>query len=170
MTRRNGRKQEKTARAFRPRRKAFRGRYHQLTRAYTPDTSEEVRAVSLLPYGKSCTTLSPSSFSMQTRFAGLCMEYERFCSFRLDGLRNICGSKSKNHSEIQSRQVRSSFAGAEMRSGNERHAADTWCLGKGFEAAWTHFHPSKPCVSLSTDGTKVRGDSPWRLTKHISTA
>ena len=40
-----------------------------------------------------------------------------------------------------------------MRSGNERHAADTWCLGKGFEAAWAHFRPSKPCVSLSTDGT-----------------
>ena len=39
-----------------------------------------------------------------------------------------------------------------MRSGNERHAADTWCLGKGFEAAWAHFRPSKPCVSLSTDG------------------
>ncbi len=40
-----------------------------------------------------------------------------------------------------------------MRSGNEKHAADTWCLGKGFEAAWAHFRPSKPCVSLSTDGT-----------------
>ena len=39
-----------------------------------------------------------------------------------------------------------------MRSGNERHAADTWCTGKGFEAAWAHFRPSKPCVSLSTDG------------------
>ena len=130
--------------------------YHQLTRAYTPDTSEEVRAVSLPPCGKSCTTLSPSSFSMQTRFAGLCMEYERFCSFRLDGLRHICGSKSKNHSEIQSRQVQSSFAGAEMRSGNEKHAADTCCLGKGFEAAWKHFRPSKPCVSLSTDGTQNR--------------
>ena len=43
-----------------------------------------------------------------------------------------------------------------MRSGNEKHAADTWCLGKGFEAAWTHFRPSKPCVSLSTDGIKDR--------------
>ena len=40
-----------------------------------------------------------------------------------------------------------------MRSGNKKHAADTWCLGKGFEAAWAHFRPSKPCVSLSTDGT-----------------
>ena len=39
-----------------------------------------------------------------------------------------------------------------MRSGNEKHAADTCCLGKGFEAAWKHFRPSKPCVSLSTDG------------------
>ena len=39
-----------------------------------------------------------------------------------------------------------------MRSGNEKHAADTWCTGKGFEEAWAHFRPSKPCVSLSTDG------------------
>ena len=42
-----------------------------------------------------------------------------------------------------------------MRSGNEKHAADTWCLGKGFEEAWAHFRPSKPCVSLSIDGMET---------------
>ena len=55
---------------------------------------------------KACTKQSPSSFSMQTHFAGLCME---------------C-------------------------------AGNTLCIGKGFEAAWAFFCPSKPCVSLSIDG------------------
>ena len=46
----------------------------------------------------------------------------------------------------------SSFAGAEMRSGNEKPAGNTLCIVKGFEAAWAFFCPAKPCVSLSTDG------------------
>ena len=45
-------------------------------------TSEEACAVPLPPCGKSCTKQSPSSFSMQTHFAGLCMECAgRFLSF-----------------------------------------------------------------------------------------
>ena len=41
-----------------------------------------------------------------------------------------------------------------MRSGNEKSAGNTLCIGKGFEAAWAFFCPSKPCVSLSIDGNK----------------
>jgi len=51
-------------------------------------------------------------------------------------------------------EVRSSFAGAEKRSGNEKPAGNTLCIGKGFEAAWAFFCPSKPCVSLLIDGKK----------------
>ena len=40
-----------------------------------------------------------------------------------------------------------------MRSGNEKPAGNTLCIGKGFEAAWAFFCPSKPCVSLSIEGT-----------------
>ena len=39
-----------------------------------------------------------------------------------------------------------------MRSGNEKPAGNTLCIGKGFEAAWAFFCPSKPYVSLSIDG------------------
>ena len=42
-----------------------------------------------------------------------------------------------------------------MRSGNEKPAGNTLCIGKGFEAAWAFFCPSKPCVSLSIDGIFV---------------
>ena len=52
--------------------------------------------------------------------------------------------------------MRSSFSGAEKRSGNEKPAGNTLCIGKGFEAAWAFFCPSKPCVSLSIDGTIFR--------------
>ena len=43
-----------------------------------------------------------------------------------------------------------------MRSGNEKPAGNTWCIGKGFEAAWAFFCPSKPYVSLSLDGKNVK--------------
>jgi len=75
-----------------------------------------------------------------------------FCPFRLDGLRHICDSKTKNHSKIQSCQVHSSFAGAEKRSCNEKPAGNTLCIAKGFEEAWAFFCPSKPCVALSIEG------------------
>ena len=39
-----------------------------------------------------------------------------------------------------------------MRSGNEKPTGNTLCIAKGFEAAWMYFCPSKPCVSLSSDG------------------
>ena len=39
-----------------------------------------------------------------------------------------------------------------MRSGNEKPTGNTLCIAKGFEAAWTYFCPSKPCVSLPSDG------------------
>lgn len=40
-----------------------------------------------------------------------------------------------------------------MRSGNEKPAGNTLCIGKDFEAAWAYFCPAKPCVSLPSDGT-----------------
>ena len=43
-----------------------------------------------------------------------------------------------------------------MRSGNEKPAGNTLCIGKDFEAAWAYFCPSKPCVSLSIDGIFCR--------------
>jgi len=78
-----------------------------------------------------------------------------FCPFRLDGRQPVCDSKTKNHTKIHHCQVRSSFAGAEKRSGNEKPAGNTLCIAKGFEAAWAFFCPSKPCVSLSIDGTET---------------
>ena len=53
-----------------------------------------------------------------------------FCPFRLDGLRHICASKSKNHSKIHRCRVQSSFAGAEKRSDDEKTAGNTLCISK----------------------------------------
>ena len=100
-----------------------------------------------------CSLLLP--FSSQTRFAGLCSEnVRRVVPFRLDGLRHIFASKAKNHSKIHCCQVQSSFAGAEKRPDDEKTAGNTLCIFKVFEDVWTFFCPSKPCVSLSTEGTK----------------
>jgi len=75
-----------------------------------------------------------------------------FVLFALTGVSPSASQKPKITQEIHHCQVRSSFAGAEMRSGNEKPAGNTLCIGKGFEAAWALFCPSKPCVSLATDG------------------
>jgi hypothetical protein len=48
-----------------------------------------------------------------------------FVLFALMGYDTSAAQKAKNHSKIQSRQVKSSFAGAEMRLGNEKYAVDT---------------------------------------------
>ena len=66
-----------------------------MTRAHTPDTSEEVRAVSLPPYGRSCTTLSPSSFSMQTRPLGFAWSTKGFVLFSLMGYDASAAQKAK---------------------------------------------------------------------------
>ena len=80
--------------------------YPRLTRAHTPDASEEVRAISFLPFDKNSIMLSPSSFFLTNplRWAllGVC-EVSR--AFRLDGLRHICVSKAKNHTKIHRCQV-----------------------------------------------------------------
>lgn len=44
-----------------------------------------------------------------------------------------------------------SFAGAEMGPGEEKPAGHTACMAKGFDEAWAHFCPSKPCLPLSID-------------------
>ena len=49
----------------------------------------------------------------------------------------------------------SSFDEAEKRSGDEKAAGNTLCIFKVFEDVWTFFCPSKPCVSLSTEGTII---------------
>ena len=41
-----------------------------------------------------------------------------------------------------------------MCSGKKR-AAGMWRIAKELDAVWTYFCPSKPCLSLSTDGTIV---------------
>ena len=128
--------------------------YHWLTRAHTPDNVRRSlrRSASALRQKLALSNLllpfpcKPTSLGFAWSAQGT------FCPFCLDGLRHICVSKAKNHSKIQSCQVRSSFAGAEMRSSNEKPAGNTLCIGKGFEAAWAFFCPSKPCVSLSIDG------------------
>ena len=75
-----------------------------------------------------------------------------FCSFRLGLRQQACGSKTKNHSKIHRWQVRSSFAGAEMRPDKKRPAENICCIVKGLDAVWAHFCPSKPCLPLSSDG------------------
>ena len=77
-----------------------------------------------------------------------------FCSFRLGLRQQACGSKNKNHSKIHRWQVRSSFAGAEMRSDKKRPAENTCRIVKGLDAVWAHFCPSKPCLPLSIDGSE----------------
>ena len=53
---------------------------------------------------------------------------------------------------VSTGQVRSSFAGTERRPDDEKAAGNTLCIFKVFEEVWTFFCPSKPCVSLSTEG------------------
>ena len=81
-------------------------RYPRLTRAYTPDASEEVRTIPFPPCGENCTMLAPSSFFLANplRWALLGVR-EVGRAFRLDGLRHICASKAKNHSKIHRCQV-----------------------------------------------------------------
>ena len=68
-----------------------------------------------------------------------------------------CVSKTKNHSKIHRRQVRSSFAGAEMGPDKKRPAENTCRIVKGLDAVWAHFCPPKPCLPLSIDGIGKRG-------------
>ena len=49
--------------------------------------------------------------------------------------------------------MQGSFAGAEMRTDKERPEENTCRIVKGLDAVWAYFCPSKPCLSLSTDGT-----------------
>ena len=44
------------------------------------------------------------------------------------------------------------FCSAEMCPGKEGPAGNTCRISKGRDAAWAHFCPAKPCLSLSTDG------------------
>lgn len=37
----------------------------------------------------------------------------------------------------------------------KRPAGNTCRIAKGLDAVWAHFCPSKPCLPLSTDGTKI---------------
>ena len=80
--------------------------YPRLTRAHTPDTSEEVRVIPFPPCGENSIMLSPSSFFLANplRWALLGVR-EKGRAFRLDGLRHICASKAKNHSKIHRCQV-----------------------------------------------------------------
>ena len=71
-----------------------------------------------------------------------------------------CVSKTKKHSKIHRRQVRSSFAGAEMGPDKKRPAENTCRIVKGLDAVWAHFCPPKPCLPLSIDGIGKRG-SPY---------
>ena len=57
--------------------------------------------------------------------------FRRFFPFRLGGRRPAFISKNKNHSKIHRRQVRSSFAGAEMCSDEKRPAGNTAVLSRG---------------------------------------
>ena len=75
-----------------------------------------------------------------------------FCPFRLGGRQPACVSKAKKHSKIHRRQVRSSFAGAEMGPDKKRPAENTCRIVKGLDAVWAHFCPPKPCLPLSIDG------------------
>ena len=90
-----------------------------------------------------------------------------FCSFRLGLRQQACGSKTKNHSKIHRWQVRSSFAGAEMRSDKKRPAENTCRIVKGLDAVWAHFCPSKPCLPLSIDGS-VKGNRQGSLSRSIT--
>ena len=114
------------------------------------------------------TTHSTIAWQGQTRLPA-CLS-GAFCPFRL-GLRQprskgtslgsigenmptqpACVLKSKNHSKTHRRQVRSSFAGAEMCPDKKRPAENTCRIVKGLDAVWAHFCPSKPCLPLSSDG------------------
>ena len=90
-----------------------------------------------------------------------------FCSFRLGLRQQACGSKTKNHSKIHRWQVRSSFAGAEMRPDKKRPAENTCRIVKGLDAVWAHFCPSKPCLPLSIDGS-VKGNRQGSLSRSIT--
>ena len=90
-----------------------------------------------------------------------------FCPFRLGGRQPACVSKSKNHSKIHRRQVRSSFAGAEMCPDKKRPAENTCRIVKGLDAVWAHFCPSKPCLPLSIDGS-VKGNRQGSLSRSIT--
>ena len=82
-----------------------------------------------------------------------------FCPSHLDGRQPACGSKAKNHSKMHRRQVRSSFAGAEMCPDKESPAGNTCRISKEHDAVWAHFCPSKPCLPLSADGKLAKKKS-----------
>ncbi len=103
---------------------------HQLTRADTPDSvrrSLHRFASALRQKAALCNLLLP--FPCKPASLGFAWSAQSiFCHFRLDGRQPACVSKNKNHTKIQSCQVRSSFAGAEMRPGNEKPAGNTLCI------------------------------------------
>ena len=115
--------------------------------------SKEVRAIPFPPYGENSIMLPPSSFFLANplRWAllGVC-EVSR--AFRLDGLRHIFVSKSKNHSKIHRCQVQSSFGEAEKRPDDEKAAGNTLCIGKDFEDVWAFFLPVKTVCVLVNRG------------------
>ena len=131
--------------------------YPRLTRAYTPDASEEVRTIPFPPCGENCTMLAPSSFFLANplRWALLGVR-EVGCAFRLDGLRHICASKNKNRTKIHRCQVQSSFAGAERRPDDEKAAENTLCICKDFEDVWAFFLPVKTVCVLVNRGYGFR--------------
>ena len=63
--------------------------------------------------------------------------------------------KSQKSLENTSLAGASSFVGAEMCPDKKRPAGNTCRIAKGLDAVWAHFCPSKPCLPLSTDGTKA---------------
>ena len=67
-----------------------------------------------------------------------------FRPFRLDLRQQACTSKNENCSKIVYCRVQSSFAWADFCSGKAKPAANTWCICKGFNAAWAKISRSKP--------------------------
>ena len=73
-----------------------------------------------------------------------------FVLFRLDGRQPVCDSKTKNHTKIHHCQVRSSFAGAEKRSGNEKPAGNTLCvLARALKQHGRFSARQKPCALVN---------------------
>ena len=112
---------------------------------------------------KNSIMLSPSSFFLANplRWAllGVC-EVSR--AFRLDGLRHIFVSKAKNHSKIHRCQVQAVLTRQKSGQTTKRPQGILCVLARSLRTYGRSFCPSKPCVSLSIEGTQSRTEEAFK--------
>ena len=119
---------------------------------------KEARAIPFPPCGENSIMLSPSSFFLANplRWALLGVR-EVGRAFRLDGLRHICVSKVKNHTKIHRCQVQAVLTRQKGGQTTKRPQGILCVLARPLRMYGRSFCPSKPCVSLSTEGKILTG-------------